>query len=50
MQYLSRFSIVELSKIEDHIKYVVPGLYGGTPSIQVNKLIADGHKYVTNVE
>jgi hypothetical protein len=38
--------LVELSSIEDHndIKYIVPGLYDGTPSIsiQVNKLIADG--------
>ena len=33
--------LVELSSIEDHIKYIVPGLYDGTPSIQVNKLIAD---------
>jgi hypothetical protein len=33
--------LVELSSIEDHIKYIVPGLYDATPSIQVNKLIAE---------
>jgi hypothetical protein len=29
--------LVELSSIEDHIKYIVPGLYDDTPSNQVNK-------------
>jgi hypothetical protein len=34
--------LVELSSIEDLIKYIVPGLYDDNPSIQVNKWIADG--------
>jgi RecG-like helicase len=34
--------LVELSSVEDLIKFIVPGLHDDNPSIQANKWIADG--------